>query len=82
MPEKITLDQFVQKMEALHTDMTSGSFKHGEYDQRLARIITELRERKLDADRGQITETLKELQTRGIVTPSVRMHLQNRMGLS
>jgi len=82
MPEKITLDQFVQKMEALHTDMTAGSFKHGEYDQRLARIIAELRERKLDADRDRITETLRELQTRGIVTPSVRMHLQNRLGLT
>jgi len=62
--------------------MTAGSFKHGEYDQRLARIIAELRERKLDADRSQITETLTELQKRRIITPSVRMHLEGRLGLT
>ena len=82
MPEKISLDQLVKKMEDLHTDMTAGSFKHGEYDQRLARIIAELRERKLDADRGQITATLTELQKRRIITPSVRMHLEGRLGLT
>jgi len=82
MPEKISLDQLVKKMEDLHEDMTAGSFKHGEYDQRLARLIAELRERKLDADRSQIMATLSELQTRRIITPSVRMHLEGRLGLT
>jgi hypothetical protein len=82
MPERITLDHFKKKMEELHAEMTSGSFKHGEYDQRLARIIKELRDRKLDADRGQITETLNDLQTRGVITPSVRGHLEGRLGLA
>ena len=81
MPDRITIDQFVKKMEELHGDMTSGQLKHGEYDQRLARIIAELRDRKLDADRDKITETLNDLQMRGVVTPSVRAHLEGRLGL-
>jgi hypothetical protein len=82
MPERITLEHFVQKMEELHTEMTSGSLKHGEYDQRLARLISELRDRKLDADRGQISATLDDLQGRGVITPTVRGHLDGKLGLT
>ena len=61
--------------------MTSGNLKHGEYDQRLARVIQELRDRGLDADRPQITATLDDVLQRGIITPSVKEHLENRLGL-
>ena len=82
MPERITLENFVQKMEALHSGMTGGEYKHGEYDQRLARIISELRDRKIDAERTQITAAIDDMQSRGVITPAVREHLINRLGLA
>jgi hypothetical protein len=62
--------------------MDAGRLKHGEYDQRLARMIQELRDRKLDADRAEITAALEEALRRGVITRSVRDHLMKRLGLS
>ena len=81
MADAISIERFGEEMETLHGVMTSGNLKHGEYDQRLARVIQELRERGIDADRAQITATLDDLLTRGVVTPSVKEHLENRLGL-
>lgn len=78
----ITIERFVQQMEKLKADMDAGSFEHGEYDQRLARIIAELRDRKLEADRGAITKTLDDLLGRGVITPAVKNHLEKRLGLT
>ncbi len=78
----ISLERFVQEMEKLKQEMDATGFRHGEYDQRLARIIGELRERKLEADRSQISSTLDDLLKRGIITPAVKSHLESRLGLS
>jgi hypothetical protein len=69
-------------MEALNTEMRTGKLAHGEYDQRLARVISELRDRKLDAERPEIESTIDDLLSRGIITPTVKDHLRNRLGLS
>jgi hypothetical protein len=81
MADAISIERFVEELEKLHGEMTSGNLKHSEYDQRLARVIKELRDRGLDADRAQITATLDDLLQRGTVTPSVKEHLENRLGL-
>ncbi len=78
----ISLERFVQEMEKLKQEMDATGFRHGEYDQRLARIIGELRERKLEADRSQISSTLEDLLKRSIITPAVKSHLESRLGLS
>jgi hypothetical protein len=78
----ITIEQFVQKMEKLKEEMDQGRLIHGEYDQRLARIIGELRERKVDADRGRLLSTIQDLLQRGVITPSVKTHLEKRLGLA
>lgn len=81
MAEAITLEHLVRKFEELKAGMNSGDFDHGEYDQRLARMINEMRERKIDADRAAIGSTLDDLQQRGVITPSVREHVASRLGL-
>ena len=45
----VTLERLVQELEILKKEMDVGALRHGEYDQRLARIIGELRDRKIDA---------------------------------
>jgi len=82
MGETIKLADFVQKMETLHGEMQQGKLKHGDYDQRLARIIGELRDRKLDAERPVIESTINDLLGRGVITPAVKDHLRTRLGLA
>jgi hypothetical protein len=82
MEDSIKLDHLVRKLEEMHDEMRRGQFRHGEYDQRLARLISELRERKLDAERPEIAETLEGLVERRVITPAVKSHIENRLGLT
>ncbi|MBI4420372.1 MAG: hypothetical protein HY560_06060 [Gemmatimonadetes bacterium] len=82
MADGVPIEKFVQKLEQLKNEMTAGKLKHGEYDQRLARIISELRDLKLDADRAKVKATLEDLLQRGTITPSVKNHLEKRLGLT
>ena len=77
----VTLERFVQEMEILKKEMAIGALRHGEYDQRLARIIGELRERKIDADRAQIVAMLDDLLKRSVITPGVQSHILKRLGI-
>ncbi len=77
----ITIEKFVEKLEELKQEMDAGRLRHGDYDQRLARIIGELREQKLDADRERLGATIQDLLDRGVITPSVKTHLEKRLGL-
>jgi hypothetical protein len=81
MTDPITVDRFADELQKLHDEMTAGNLEHGEYDQRLARAIQELRERGIDADRAKINTKLDELLNNGVITTSVRSHLANRLGL-
>ena len=81
MAVPITIERFVQELEKLHQEMDAGNLKHSEYDQRLARVIGELRDRKLDADRPRLAAALDDLLRRGVITPGVKEHLQKRLGL-
>ena len=77
----ITIERFVQELEKLKAEMDAGNLRHSEYDQRLARVISELRERKLDADRSEIMAAIDAVLERGVITPSVKEHLEKRLGL-
>jgi hypothetical protein len=81
MAEPISVERFVQELEKLKQEMDAGSLKHGDYDTRLARVIQELRDRKVDADRPKITAAIDSALQRGIITPGVKAHLEKRLGL-
>jgi hypothetical protein len=72
----------VQELEKLKQEMDAGNLKSSDYDQRLARVIRELRERGLDAERAQLTAALDDALRRGIITTTGRTHLEKRLGLS
>lgn len=82
MTNPVSMERFVQELEKLKTEMDAGRLQHSEYDQRLARAIQELRERGLDADRSMMKAAIEGLQQRGVITPSVRQHLEKRLGLT
>jgi hypothetical protein len=77
----VTIERLVQELEILKNEMAVGALRHGEYDQRLARMIGELRDRKIDADREQIVATLDTLLGRGVITPGVKNHIVKRLGI-
>ena len=76
----VTLARFVKELEKLKKE-SDGGLKADEYDTRLARVIQELRDRGLDADRPATTAALADAVKRGIITPDVQAHLQRRLGL-
>jgi hypothetical protein len=78
----ITTERFVKELEKLKTEMDMGNLGHGEYDQRLSRVIQELRERGIDADRAEISAAIDGALDGGIITPSVKDHLMKRLGLA
>ncbi len=81
MAAAISVERFVKELEKLKAEMDAGKLRHGEYDQRLARVIQELRDRGIDADRPRINTTLGELVGRGVITAAVKEHLEKRLGL-
>jgi hypothetical protein len=78
----ISIARFVQELEALKRQVDAGALKSGDYDQRLARVIQELRERKLDAERPAIAAALGDALARGVITPAVKAHIEKRLGLA
>ncbi len=82
MAAPISVDRLVQALEKLKAEMEAGKLRSGEYDQRLARVIQELRERRLEADRPHITAAIDDMLQRGVITPSVKQHLVKRLGLA
>ena len=81
MTEPVSVQRFVQELEKIKGEMDAGKLRHGEYDQRLARVIGELRERKVDADRPAIQAAIDGALKRGVITPGVKEHLEKRLGL-
>lgn len=78
----ITLQRFVKELDKLRQEVDAGRLKEQDYDGRLARIIRELRERGLDADRAAATAALADAVTRGAITAHVESHLHTRLGLA
>src|SRR5207247_1017822 len=62
----VTIARFVQELEKLKQVSDAEKLKPQEYDSRLARIIQELREKGIDADRAATTAALADAVKRGI----------------
>jgi len=77
----IKTERLVKQLEKRKLEMDGGQLGHGEYDQRLLRVINELRERGLEGDRKEITGAVDDCLNRGIITPGVKDHLLKRLGL-
>ena len=77
----VPIGRFVQELEKLKKEVDAGSLRHGEYDQRLARVLGELRDEKLDADHPKVAAALTDLLARGVITPGGKTHIEKRLGL-
>jgi hypothetical protein len=77
----VTLERLLRELDTLKRETEAGRHKSNHYGVRLARIIRELRERGLDADRVAATAALAEALSRGIIPPPGATHLHNRLRL-
>ncbi len=78
----VTLQRFVKELAKLKQEVDAGKLKSQDYDTRLARVIRELREQGLDADRSGVTAALTDAVKQGVITPAVEAHLRQRLGLA
>jgi hypothetical protein len=78
----VSVERLVQELEKLKQQVDAGTLTSGDYDERLARVIRELRERKLDAERPAIAAALGSALQRGVITAAVKAHIEKRLGLS
>src|SRR6059058_5839653 len=68
----VTVQRFVKELEKLKQQVDAGTLNAQDYDARMARIIRELREQGLDADRAAITAALADAAKRGSSPPRSR----------
>jgi hypothetical protein len=78
----VTLQRFLQELDKLKHETDAGRLQRCDYDSRIARVIRELRERGLDADRAAATAALADALQRGVMTVPVDAHLQHRLDRS
>ncbi len=81
MASAIPIPRFIEELEKLHGEMVGGNLEHGEYDQRLAATIRELRDRGIEGDATAVVAALDEALAKGTITDSVKVHLVDRLEL-
>lgn len=79
---RITLQRLVKELNKLKPEPDAGRLKSHDYVRRLARMIQQLRERGLDADRAAATAALAEALERGALTAPMEARLHNRLVLT
>ena len=78
----ITLKRLVKQLDKLKPEANAARLKTRAYARRLARMIRQLRERGLHADRAAATAALVEALKRGAITASMEANPHKRRGLA
>jgi hypothetical protein len=78
----ITPARVAEELKKLSSQRKEGKLAADEYEHRFARMITELRERRIDGNRAEILATLTPLKDQGIVTAADWTRLTKQLGLA
>jgi hypothetical protein len=78
----ITPARVAEEIRKLSSQRKEGKLAADEYEHRFARMITELRERRIDGNRAEILATLTPLKDQGIVTAADWSRLTKQLGLT
>jgi hypothetical protein len=71
-----------EELRKLSAARKSGELKADEYEHRFARMIGELRDRRIDGSRAEILATLTPLFEEGVVTAEDWRRLTRQLGLA
>lgn len=75
-------ERLVREVREICGDHRSGKINDLVYEQRFARMIGEVRDRRLDGDRATVMAALAPLREEGVVTPKELDRLLKSLGLA
>lgn len=78
----ISPERVAEELRRLSEQRTSGDLEPDEYEHRFARMIGELRDRRIDGSRAEIMAALTPLKDSGVVTPADWTRLTRQLGLA
>jgi hypothetical protein len=78
----ITPARVAEELRKLSSMRASDSIKPDEYEHRFSRMISELRDRRIDGSRAEILATLTPLLQEGVVSADDWRRLTRQLGLA
>jgi hypothetical protein len=78
----VTPARVAEELKKLSSQRKEGKLAPDEYEHRFSRMITELRERRIDGTRADILGTLGPLKDQGVISPSDWQRLTKQLGLA
>jgi hypothetical protein len=78
----VTPARVAEELKKLSDQRKDGKLEPDEYEHRFARMITELRERRIDGTRTDILGTLTPLKDQGIISVADWHRLTKQLGLA
>jgi hypothetical protein len=78
----ITPARVAEELRKLSGERAAGGVKPDEYEHRFARMISELRDRRIDGSRAEILATLTPLLQEGVVSAEDWRRLTRQLGLA
>jgi hypothetical protein len=71
-----------EELKKLSSQRKEGKLAPDEYEHRFSRMITELRERRIDGTRAEILATLTPLKDQDVISPTDWLRLTKQLGLA
>jgi hypothetical protein len=71
-----------EELKKLSSQRKEGKLAPDEYEHRFARMISELRDRRIDGSRADILGTLTPLKDQGVISATDWMRLTKQLGLA
>jgi hypothetical protein len=78
----VTPARVAEELRQLSSRRASGGLEADEYEHRFSRMITELRDRRIDGSRAEILATLTPLFEQGVVSAQDWRRLTRQLGLA
>ncbi len=78
----VTPARVAEELRKLSTMRQNGELDKDEYEHRFSRMISELRDRRIDGSRAEIMSTLTPLFEEGVVTTEDWRRLLRQLGLA
>jgi hypothetical protein len=78
----VTPARVADELRKLSGARADGTIKPDEYEHRFSRMITELRDRRIDGNRAEILATLTPLLQEGVVSAEDWRRLTRQLGLA
>jgi hypothetical protein len=78
----VTPARVADELRKLSSARANGTIKPDEYEHKFSRMITELRDRRIDGNRAEILATLTPLLQEGVVSAEDWRRLTRQLGLA